>query len=229
MQEGSDVHHAVPVAAAAQERFPELRACSFDRGFHSPENRRDLDAMLDLNALPKKGYLSKAERERQSEPGFAEARRQHPAVESAIIHLEHRGLDRIRSHGRDGFARIRGLSGARRELLPARKASGKKTADAKQEAIATTRRLTPPPFIETAAFSRTTRERSAMLRQPVNSVSATNFRRPPCFISRIRAGSAAGWRPGRAEPPPDAAENRSFLRPVDKWGCASGDSLSESF
>ncbi len=110
MWEDSDVHHAVPVVAAAQERFPELRACSFDRGFHSPENRRGLDAMLDLNALPKKGYLSKAERERQSEPGFAEARRQHPAVESAINHLEHRGLDRIRSHGRDGFARTAALA-----------------------------------------------------------------------------------------------------------------------
>ncbi len=126
MQESSDVHHAVPVVAAAQERFPELRACSFDRGFHSPENRREPAAMLDLNALPKKGYLSKAERERQSEPGFAEARRQHPAVESAINHLEHRGLDRVRSHGRDGFARTAGLGGAGRELLPARKAAGKK-------------------------------------------------------------------------------------------------------
>ncbi len=105
MQEGSDVHHAVPVVAAAQERFPDLRVCSFDRGFHSPENRRELGARLDLSALPKKGYLSKAERERQSEPGFAEARRQHPAVESAISCLEHRGLDRVRSHGRDGFAR----------------------------------------------------------------------------------------------------------------------------
>ncbi len=105
MQEGSDVCHAVPVVAAAQERFPDLRACSFDRGFHSPENRREPAAMLDLNALPKKGYLSKAERERQSEPGFAEARRQHPAVESAISCLECRGLDRVRSHGRDGFAR----------------------------------------------------------------------------------------------------------------------------
>ena len=32
-------------------------------------------------------------------------RRQHPAVESAINNLEHRGLDRVRSKGPKGFAR----------------------------------------------------------------------------------------------------------------------------
>ena len=36
----------------------DLRVCSFDRGFHSPGNRAQLDAMLDLNALPRKGRLS---------------------------------------------------------------------------------------------------------------------------------------------------------------------------
>ena len=38
------------------------------------------------------------------------ARRQHPAVESAINNLEHRGLERIRSHGADGFERTVALS-----------------------------------------------------------------------------------------------------------------------
>ena len=37
-------------------------------------------------------------------------RRQHPAVESAINKLEHRGLDRVRSKGREGFARTVALS-----------------------------------------------------------------------------------------------------------------------
>ena len=36
-----------------------------------------------------------AEREREEAQAFAEARRQHPAVESAINNLEHRGLDRV--------------------------------------------------------------------------------------------------------------------------------------
>ena len=38
------------------------------------------------------------------------ARRAHPAIESAINGLEHRGLDRVRSHGADGFARTVALS-----------------------------------------------------------------------------------------------------------------------
>ena len=36
----------------AQALYPELRACSFDRGFHSRDNRVRLDALLDVNALP---------------------------------------------------------------------------------------------------------------------------------------------------------------------------------
>ena len=90
--------------------FPDLRACSFDRGFHSPENRIRLDQILDLNVLPKKGYLSVADREREAEEAFAAARRAHPAVESAINALEHRGLDRVRSRGADGFERTVAIS-----------------------------------------------------------------------------------------------------------------------
>ena len=37
-------------------------------------------------------------------------RRQHPAVESAINNLGHRGLDRVLAHGAGGFARAVALS-----------------------------------------------------------------------------------------------------------------------
>ena len=37
-------------------------------------------------------------------------RQEHPAVESAINSLEHRGLDRVRAHGADGFERTIALS-----------------------------------------------------------------------------------------------------------------------
>ena len=107
--EGSDTDIAVSVINEAQALHRDLRVCSFDRGFHSPDNRVQLDEMLDLNALPRKGRLSVAEREQAQ--AFAEARfRQHPAVESAINNLEHRGLDRVRSHGADGFAHTVALS-----------------------------------------------------------------------------------------------------------------------
>ena len=122
MWEGSDTEIAVPIIEETQALYPDLRVCSFDRGFHSPDNRVRsfdrgfhspdnrvrLDAMLDLNALPRKGRLCVAEREEVQ--AFAEARHQHPAVESAINHLEHRGLDRVRSHGADGFAHTVALS-----------------------------------------------------------------------------------------------------------------------
>ena len=108
--EGSDTDIAVSIINETQALHRDLRVCSFDRGFHSPGNRGQLDAMLDLNALPRKGRLSVAEREREEAQPFAEARRQHPAVESAINHLERRGLDRVRSHGADGFAHTVALS-----------------------------------------------------------------------------------------------------------------------
>ena len=108
MWEGSDTEIAVLIIKETQALYPDLRVCSFDRGFHSPDNRVRLDTMLDLNALPRKGRLCVAEREEAQ--AFAEARRQYPAVESVINYLEHCGLDRVRSHGADGFAHTVALS-----------------------------------------------------------------------------------------------------------------------
>ena len=105
-----DVEVAQPLVQATQALYPELAGCSFDKGFHSPGNRAELDKVLALNALPQKGKLSQAGREREAEAAFAEARRMHPAVESAIHNLECRGLDRVRSRGPEGFARAVGLS-----------------------------------------------------------------------------------------------------------------------
>ena len=107
---GGDVDAAVPMVEEARALHPDLRACGFDRGFHSPSNRARLDGLLELNALPRKGRPSRADRERESEESFAAARRQHPAVESATDALEHRGLDRVRAHGADGFERTVALS-----------------------------------------------------------------------------------------------------------------------
>ena len=110
MWQGSDVDYAQPMIRETQARFPELRWCSFDRGFHSPENRLRLDELLDHNVLPRKGRLSKVDREREQDETFVAMRRQHPAIESAINNLEHRGLDRVRAFGADGFARVVALS-----------------------------------------------------------------------------------------------------------------------
>ena len=91
--EDDDVDAAVPLLSETLALFPSVRGCSFDRDFHSPSNRVRLDALLECNALPAKGTLSQKAREREASPEFAAARRQHPAVESAIHNLECRGLD----------------------------------------------------------------------------------------------------------------------------------------
>ena len=110
MWTGSDVDFAVPLVEITNELFPDFCAASFDRGFHSPANRTRLDELLVDNVLPKKGRLSKADREREQGETFAAMRRQHPAVESAINNLEHRCLDRVRTKGRKGFARTVALA-----------------------------------------------------------------------------------------------------------------------
>lgn len=109
--EGEDVHVAVPLIEAVQATYPDLRACSFDKGFHSPANRARLDALLpDGNVLPQKGKLGKAAKVRELDPAFVAARRRHPSVESGINHLQHHGLARVRTRGAAGFARSVALS-----------------------------------------------------------------------------------------------------------------------
>ena len=100
----------MPMVKEIQAQFSELRNASFDRGFYSPENRDILDGLLDNNVMPKKGYLSKVNREREQGKRFKAMRGKHPGVESAINNLEHRGLDRVRSKGKSGFARSVALS-----------------------------------------------------------------------------------------------------------------------
>ncbi len=110
MWQGGDAGHAAALVEGAMERFADLRACSFDRGFHSPANQAELGARLDECALPAKGRPNAEASAREGREWFQAARRQHPAVESAINHLEHCGLGRARAHGERGFERAAALS-----------------------------------------------------------------------------------------------------------------------
>ena len=60
-------------------------------------NRLVLDELPDHDVLPRKGRLSKADRERGQDAVFVAMRRQHPAVESAIDNLEHQPGPCLRS------------------------------------------------------------------------------------------------------------------------------------
>ena len=110
MWEESDVDVCVPFIEETGGMYPEFKSCSFDQGFHSPNNRRRLDEILEGNFLPKKGKLGKKDAERQSSEEFVEARRQHPAVESAINSLNHKGCEKVRVRGKEGFSRSVALS-----------------------------------------------------------------------------------------------------------------------
>ena len=79
-------------------------------GFYSPVNRKTLQSLLDLAVIPKKGKLSKEEKQIETSDEFIENRRHHSAVESAINALENHALDRCLDHGINGFKRYVALA-----------------------------------------------------------------------------------------------------------------------
>ena len=107
---GGDVDVVAPLLESCLKAYPDIGVCSFDRGFHSPENQERLGELLETAALPKKRRPSAAERRREAEPTFAKVRRRHPAVKPALNNLEQRGLDRVRTRSTAGFERTVGLS-----------------------------------------------------------------------------------------------------------------------
>ena len=116
MEKKSDDQVTVPMVTEAKARFPNLNACSFDKGFHSQENQRVLPAHLELVALPRKGKLSQQAQAVEQSVEFVKARRAHSAVESAINGLEVHGLDVCPDHGIDGFKRYVALAVVARNI-----------------------------------------------------------------------------------------------------------------
>jgi len=110
MQKEMDDQIAVPIIKETKERFPQLISCTFDKGFHSPDNQKDLAVLLDKVILPRKGKLSAINKEIENSEEFKEARRKHSAIESSINALGNHGLDRCPDHGIHGFKRYIGLS-----------------------------------------------------------------------------------------------------------------------
>ena len=110
MEHETDEQVAIPMVEESKKKFSSLTACSFDKGFHSPANQKDLQKHLDHVILPKKGKLSLKDKEREYSPSFIRARHQHSAVESGINALEVHGLDRCPDHGIYGFKRYVALA-----------------------------------------------------------------------------------------------------------------------
>ena len=110
MKKETDDKIAVEMVKATQKKFPGFNACSFDKGFHSIVNQRELKKELEQVVLPKKGKLSLADKEREYDEEFVQAKKKHSAVESAINALQVHGLNKCPDHGLDGFERYAALA-----------------------------------------------------------------------------------------------------------------------
>jgi len=110
MQKETDDKIALEMVTATQEKFPGFKACSFDKGFHSPDNQRKLQEKLEQVVLPKKGRLSKGDKVREYADEFVYAKKKHSAVESAINALQVHGLNKCPDHGIEGFERYAALA-----------------------------------------------------------------------------------------------------------------------
>jgi hypothetical protein len=110
MEQQTDDQVTVFMVQESQTRFPELNQCSFDQGFHTPENQVKLRTLLDHVILPKKGRLSTEQALHEHSERFIQAKRQHSAVESAINALEVHGLDVCPDHGLAAYKRYAALA-----------------------------------------------------------------------------------------------------------------------
>ncbi len=105
MEKQPDDQVAVLMVTQAKQRFPNLNATSFDKGFHSPANQTQLPEHLEQVTLPRKGKRSQQALAVETSAAFVAARRAHSAVESAINALGVHGLDMCPDHGIAGFKR----------------------------------------------------------------------------------------------------------------------------
>ena len=65
MEKETDDKVAVVMVDAARKKFPKLKGCSFDKGFYTPANKKELRTRLDIVVLPKKGKLNKVGRKKR--------------------------------------------------------------------------------------------------------------------------------------------------------------------
>ena len=83
-----------------------IKQASFDRGFHSPQNQRDLAEIIAHLCLPKPGAKQAAQQEQEATVEFRQSRQRHSGIESAINALQAgNGMERCRDRSEPGFSR----------------------------------------------------------------------------------------------------------------------------
>jgi hypothetical protein len=120
-----------------------IEEASFDRGFQSPANQRELAKIVARPCLPKLGPKQSAEQSQQASVSFRQARKRHAGVESAVGALQAgNGLQRSRDRTELGFNRYVALGVLGRnlhtlgKLLIAREAAQCEAAHSKRAAVA---------------------------------------------------------------------------------------------
>src|SRR5438105_6914972 len=95
----------VPVMRRLQECVGgKIKSASFDRAFHTPENQRDLAAIVRTPCIAAKGQEKGRQQQKEGTVAFRKTRQHHPGIESAIGALQAgNGLKRCRDHSKQGY------------------------------------------------------------------------------------------------------------------------------
>lgn len=111
-RDAQDQDVAVTQTRIVQQRHGErIDQLSFDRGFYSPENEKELARLIEQPCLPKHGPREYADQMKTATVHFREARQRHPGVESAVGALQSgNALDRCRDRTEIGFRRYIALA-----------------------------------------------------------------------------------------------------------------------
>ena len=103
---------AIEATKSVQSLFEnKVERLSFDRGFHSPENQRELSKIIPHLCLPKPGSKQSVVQMANADDEFLAAQQNHPGVESAIGALQSgNGMERCRDRSELGFERYVSLA-----------------------------------------------------------------------------------------------------------------------
>ena len=107
-----DSQVAVEETRVLQKRFGNrVQRLSFDRGFHSPENQKQLSELIPKLCLPKPGVRQSVKQLADADDEFLAAKQSHSGIESAIGALQSgNGLKRCRDCSEVGFERYMSLA-----------------------------------------------------------------------------------------------------------------------
>ncbi len=117
MYKTTDDKVAVSLVEETIKKYPVAKVFSFDKGFWSPQNKKDIEPLIETLILPQKGRESKATKKITSTSEYRKLRFEHSRIESAINALENHGLDRCPDKGKKAYERYVGLAVVARNVL----------------------------------------------------------------------------------------------------------------